>query len=138
MELLITWRNVAFFSDFQCGFRSSRSTSDLLTYLKEFLGLLTGLGLIELQHLIYPRLLTGFGTLVLFANLGAMELQVRCFALFLLSLVMNSFEWFSMGSLHKNIQLMLAFLQVPFLGLHFSCYTLVTFLMMLSVILHQC
>ena len=31
MELLITWRNVAFFSDFQCGFRSSRSTSDLLT-----------------------------------------------------------------------------------------------------------
>ena len=39
-----------------------------------------------------------------------------------------------MGSLHKNIQLMLEFLKVPFLVLHFSYYTLMTFLM-LSVIL---
>ena len=30
-------------------------------YLIELLGLLTGLGLLELWHLIYPRLLTGFG-----------------------------------------------------------------------------
>ena len=138
MELLITWRNVAFFLISSVVLGLLDQLQILQLYLKELLGLLTGLGLIELQHLIYPRLLTGFGMLVLFANLGAMELQVRCFALFLLSLVMNSFEWFSMGSLHKNIQLMLAFLQVPFLGLHFSCYTLVTFLMMLSVILHQC
>ena len=29
--LLITWRNVTFFSDFQYGFRCSRSTADLLT-----------------------------------------------------------------------------------------------------------
>ena len=40
-----------------------------------------------------------------------------------------------MGSLHKNIQLMLEFLKAPFLVLHFSYYTLMTFLMMLSVIL---
>ena len=33
-------------------------------YLIELLKLLTGLGLLELQHLIYPRLLTGFGMLV--------------------------------------------------------------------------
>ena len=32
-------------------------------YLIELLGLLTGLGLLELWHLIYPRLLTGFGLL---------------------------------------------------------------------------
>ena len=40
-----------------------------------------------------------------------------------------------MGSLHKNIQLMLEFLKAPFLVLHFSYYTLMTFLMMLSVML---
>ena len=40
------------FSDFQYGFRSSRSTADLLTvYLIELLGLLTGLRLLELWHL---------------------------------------------------------------------------------------
>ena len=38
------------FSDFQYGFRSFQSTADLLTvlYLVELLGLLTGLGLLEL------------------------------------------------------------------------------------------
>ena len=40
-----------------------------------------------------------------------------------------------MGSLHKNIQLMLEFLKATFLVLHFSYYSLMTFLMMLSVIL---
>ena len=40
-----------------------------------------------------------------------------------------------MGNLHKNIQLMLEFLKAPFLVPHFSYYTLMTFLVMLSVIL---
>ena len=40
-----------------------------------------------------------------------------------------------MESVHKNIQLMLEFLKVPFLVLHLSYYTLLTFVMMLSVIL---
>ena len=40
-----------------------------------------------------------------------------------------------MGNLHKNNQLILEFLKGPFLVLHFSYYTLMTFLMMLSVIL---
>ena len=39
------------------------------------------------------------------------------------------------GKLHKNIQLMLEFPKAPFLVLHFSYYTLMTFLTMLSVIL---
>ena len=38
-------------------------------YLVELLGLLTGLGLLELSCLIYPRLLTEFGMLVFFTNL---------------------------------------------------------------------
>ena len=58
------------FSDFQYGFRSSRSTAYLLTVvLIELLGFLTGLGLLELWHLIYPRLLTEFGMLAFFTNL---------------------------------------------------------------------
>ena len=40
-----------------------------------------------------------------------------------------------MESLHKNIQLMLESLKGPFLVLHISYYTLMTFLTMLSVIL---
>ena len=38
-------------------------------------------------------------------------------------------------SFHKNIHLMLEFLQAPFLVLHFSYYTSMTFLTMLSVIM---
>ena len=38
-----------------------------------------------------------------------------------------------MGSLHKNIQLMLELLKAPFLVLHFSYYKLMAVLMMLSV-----
>ena len=50
--------------------------------------------------------------------------------IFLLSSVIDGFEWFWMERLHKNIQLMLEFLKAPFLVLHFSCYTLMTFLML--------
>ena len=59
----------------------------------------------------------------------------RCLALFLLFSVIDSFEWCWMESLHKNIQLMLEFLKAPFLVLHFSCYILMTFQTILSVIL---
>ena len=103
-------------------------------YLIELLGLLTGLGLLELWHLIYPRLLTGFGMLVLFTNLSLMEFQVRYLALFLLFSVIDSFKWFWMESLHKNIQLRLDFLKALYLVLYFSYYTLMTFPTMLSVI----
>ena len=100
-------------------------------YLIELLGLLTSLGLLELWHLAYPRLLIGFGMLVFFTNLSLMEFQVRYSALFLL---LSVIKWFWMESLHKN-KLMQEFLKAPFLVVHFSYYTLMTFLMMLSVIL---
>ena len=130
--LLITWRNVAFFLIFSMvlGLLNQLQIFWHL-YLIELLGLLTGLGLLELWHLIYPRLLTGFGMLVFFTNLSLMEFQVRYLALFLLFSVIDGFKWFWMGSLHKNIQLMLEFLKASF----FSYYTWMTFLMMLSVIL---
>ena len=73
--------------------------------------------------------------LVFFTKIGLLEFQVRYLALFLLFKVIDSFEWFWMGSVHKNIQLMLEFLKAPYLALHFSYYTLMNFLMMLSAIL---
>ena len=106
----------------------------LQLYLMELLGLLTGLGLLELWQLIYPRLLTGFSILVLYTNLSYMEFQVRYLALFLLFSVIDGLEWFWMGSLHKNIQLLLKFMKAPFLVLPFCYYNFMTFLM-LSVIL---
>ena len=63
-------------------------------YLIELLGLLTGLGLLKLWYLIYPRLLTWFDMLVFFTNLSPMEFQVKYLPLFLLFLVMDDFEWF--------------------------------------------
>ena len=61
-------------------------------YMIELLGLLTGLGLLELWHLIYPRLLTGSDMLVFFTNLSVMEFQVRYLDFFLLFLVIDAFE----------------------------------------------
>ena len=107
-------------------------------YMIELLGLLTGLGLLELHHFIYPRLLTGFGMfgmLVFFTNLSLTQFQGRYFVLLLLFSVIDGFRWFWLGSLCKNIQLILDFLKAPFLVLHFSYYTLMNFLMMLSVVL---
>ena len=49
--------------------------------------------------------------------------------------IIDGFQWFWMGSLHKNIQLMLYSLKTPFVVLHLSYYTLMIFLMMLYVIL---
>ena len=92
-------------------------------------------GLLELEHLIYPRLLARFGMLVFFTMLSLIEFQIRYLALFLLFSVIDCFGWFWMGILHKNIQLIMEFLMDPLVVLHFSCYTLMTFLMMLSVIL---
>ena len=49
-------------------------------------------------------------------------------ALFLLFLAIDSFWWFWMGSLHKNIQLMLELLRGQVLALDFPYHTLMTFL----------
>ena len=57
--------------------------------------------LLELQHLIYPRLLTGFWMLVFFTNLKLVEFQVRYLALFLLFSIIGGFAWLLMGSLHS-------------------------------------
>ena len=73
--------------------------------------------------------------LIFFTTLTLMVFQVRYLTLFFLLSVVDGFRCFWMGSLHKNIQLKLLFFKGPFLVLHFSHYTLMTFLIMLSVIL---
>ena len=85
--------------------------------------------------MVYPRRSTGFAMLVFFMNVSLMEFLVRYLALFLLFSVIESLEWFWIASLHKNIQLMLEFLKVPFLVLHFSSYILMTFLMLPVILL---
>ena len=119
MGLLITWGNVAFFliSSMVLGLPDQVQIFSLW-YLIELLGLLTGLGLLKLWHLIYPRLLTGFGMLVYFTNLGLGEFPVRCLALFLLFSVVDSLEWFWMEILQRSFLLVLEFLKRPFLVLH--------------------
>ena len=52
--------------------------------------------------------------LVFFRNLSLIEIQIRYLALLFLFSVINGFEWFLMGSLHKNIQFMLEFFKAPF------------------------
>ena len=91
--LLINWRNVVFFliSSMVLGLLNQLLIFSRL-YLIELLGLLTGLGLLQLWHLIYPRLLIEFGILVFFTNLNLLEFQVRYLALFLLFSVIDDFK----------------------------------------------
>ena len=108
---------VLIFSDFQCGFRSSPSTADLLTVVSDGI---TGAFNMSVDTravaIDISKALTEFGMLLFFTNKSLMEFQVRYLALFLLFSVI----------LHKNIQLMLEFLMAPFLVLNFSFYTLTT------------
>ena len=80
---------------FQYGFRSSRSTTDLLTVAYDRIArAFNRSGTARAVALIYPRLLTGFGILVFFTNISLTEFQVRYLALFLLFSVIDGFEWF--------------------------------------------
>ena len=74
---LINSKNMTFFliSSMVSGLLSQLQTFWQL-YLIELLGLLTGLGLFELWHLIFLRHLTGCSTLVFFTNPNFMEFQV--------------------------------------------------------------
>ena len=85
--------------------------------------------LVHLQHLIYPRLLTEFGMLVFFTNLSLIEFWINYLTLvfFQAQKSSSSSEW--------EVVTSMKFLNIPLLVLHFSCYTLMAFLMFVSVIL---
>ena len=74
-----------------------------------------------------------FDMQVFFTNVGFVAFLVKYLALFGVLSVIESFKWFWMRSLCKNIQLLRVLLKASFLLLHFSYYTSMTFLMMLPV-----
>ena len=104
------------FSDFQYGFRFSRSTADLLTVVSDRIA--RAFNRVWHAGLLHKPKSYGIS--------GQIFGLISSFLLF-------GLLW--MGNLYKNIQLMLVFLKGVFLVLHFSYYTLMTFLIMLSVIL---
>ena len=64
-----------------------------------------------------------------------MEFQVRYLVLVCPFSVIDGIGWFWMVIIYKNFQLMLEFLNALFFVQHFSCYTVITFLKILSVTL---
>ena len=82
------------FSDFLCGFRSSRSTANLLPVVSDRIARIAKrFGTTGTVALYIPRLLTEFGMLVFFTNLSLAEFQVRYLTLFLVVSIIDSLEW---------------------------------------------
>ena len=124
--------NCDLFSDFQYGLRSSESISDLLTVVSN--RIVRAFNRSGATRALALDIYKSFDSVLFFANLNIMEVQIRYLVLFRHLSVIDGFKWFLIGNLHKKIQLMVEFLKAPDLVLHFSCYTLMTFMVMLSVI----
>ena len=103
--------------------------SSMLSGLLDRLQIYWQLYMIEL-----PRLSIGLKLLECWSPSQTYGISGQIFRHILFFSVIGFFEWFWIGSLHKNILLMLEFLKTPFSALHFSCYALMTFVR-LSVIL---
>ena len=71
--------------------------------------------------------------LVFYTDAIHKEFWVKYLVIFYLFSRIDGFKWHLIGGLCKNIQLMLEFLKVLFLVLHFLYYILLTFLMIFSV-----
>ena len=124
------------FSDFQYGFRSSGSTADLLTVVSDRIArAFNRSGATQAVALDISKAVSRVWHAGLFHKLKSCEISGQIFGL-ISSFLSNMQLWVVLdGNLCKNIQLMLEFPKCPFLVLHFSYYTLMTFQMILSVIL---
>ena len=95
------------FSHFQYGCRYSQSTSDLLHQLTlvfdRMARIFTKSEATRAVPLNISKTFGRFWLLAFFTNLSLIEFWVRYLALFNLFYVKDSFEWFWMGSLCKNI-----------------------------------
>ena len=77
--------NCVLFSDSQFGFRFSQSIAGLLTVVSDrFTWAFNGTDLLDLQHLIYPKLLAGFGVPIIFIDLSLVEFYLMYLVLFCL------------------------------------------------------
>ena len=127
---------MAFFSEFQYGFRSSQSTADPLTVVSDRIARFFNRS--GATRAIALDILKAFNRVWLAGILHKLKsygISGQIFGLISSFLSKRQVGEVWIGSFHKNIQLMLEFLKAPFLALHFSYYILMTFLMMLSVIL---
>ena len=116
------------FSDFQYGFRSWRSTANLLTVISDIIArAFNRSGATWAVVLDLSKAFDRIGHTGLLRKC-LIEFQVRYLPVFRLFSVIDGFRWFWMENLENNIQLLLEFPNGPFLVLHFSNYTLMTFL----------
>ena len=125
------------FSHFQYGFRPSWLTADLLAVVSDRMARVFNRSEATGAVALYiPKVFDRVWYAGLLHKRKSYGISGQIFlALFLFFSVIDGFECFWMGSRHKNMQLILDFLKGPFFVQHFSYYTLMTFLMMLSVIL---
>ena len=97
------------FSDFQYGFRSSRSTADLLTVVSDRIArAFNRSGPTRAVALDISKAFDRVWHAGLLHKLSLMEFQVRYLALFLLFSVIDYFGWFWNIIYHRNIQLMMS------------------------------
>ena len=126
------------FSDFKYGFRSSRSTANFPTVVSDRTDRASNRsGATRAVALDISKAFDRVWHASLLRKFKSFRISGQISGL-ISSFLSN--RWLQvvqkqMASLHKNIQLMLEFLKASFLVLHFSYYTLMTFLMMLSMIL---
>ena len=92
------------FSDFQHGFKSSQSTADLLTVMSDRIARATRAVALNKSKAFDRVWHAG-----LLHKLKSNGISGQTFGLILSFFVIDVFEWFWLGSLHKNIQLMLEF-----------------------------
>ena len=123
-------------SDFQYGFRSSRSTADLLTVVSGRIArVFSRSGATRAIALDTSKAFDRVCHVGLLHKLKSYRISGQIFGLISSFLRNRRLQVVLDGTSTKNIHLMLEFVKAPFLVLHLSYYTLMTFLMMLSVIL---
>ena len=101
------------FSDFQYGFRCFRSNTDLLTVASDRIARAFDRSraspVVDISKAFDMVCRAG-----LLHKRKSYAISGKILALFHFFSVVDDFRWFWMGSLHKNIQLMLEFLKAPF------------------------
>ena len=106
------------FSDLQCGFRSSRSTADLLTVVSDRIARAfnrsgaTGAVALDISKAFDRVWHAG-----LLHKRKSYAISGQIFGRISFFSVIDGFKWFWMGSLQKNIQLIMEFLKAPTLFL---------------------
>ena len=101
---------MAFFSDSQNGFRSSQSTADLLTVVPDRIArAFNRSGATRDVALDISKTFDRVWYAGLLHKITSYGISGQIFGLILFFSVIDCLKWFSMGSLHKNIQLMLDF-----------------------------